>query len=124
MDQNSLQRPQPDIYVAIPILPSQAEAWRRFVQELQGPQQRAWAAWCRRVGLGQLRVRLQTTPQRAVVLLRARFTQTDSWLSSIVDDKAPFDRWLREQIRALHGVDIGQMGANAEQELMLDIKAL
>ena len=111
-----------DICLAPPILPGQAEAWRRFVQELQGPQQPEWTAWCKRVGLKRLRVWLQTTPQQTIVLLQAGFRQTDGWPRSIIADKAPFDRWLREQILALHGIDIAQLETAGQQELMLDIE--
>ena len=122
MDQTSLQTFQSDIYVVVPILPGQVEAWRRFAQELQGPHQQEWTAWCERVGLRRLRVRLQTTPQRAVVLVRAGFAQTDGWPRSLIADKAPFDRWLREQILSLHGLDLALLETAGQPELMLDIE--
>ena len=50
--------PATDIYLLLPILPGQVEAWRRFVQELQGPQQRAWHGWRRRIGISTIAVPL------------------------------------------------------------------
>ncbi|MCB9099822.1 MAG: hypothetical protein H6632_09805 [Anaerolineales bacterium] len=122
MAQNISSVQPTDVCLAAPILPGQAEAWRRFVQELQGPQQLEWRAWCKRAGLRQLQVRLQTTPQQTVVLLRAGFRQTEGWPRSIIAGKAPFDRWLREQILALHGVDLAHLETAGRQELMLDIE--
>ena len=122
MAQNTGSAQTTDICLAIPILPGQAEAWRRFIQELQGPQQLEWRAWCERARLRRLQVRLQMTPQQTVVLLRAGFKQAEGWPRSIITDKAPFDRWLREQILALHGIDIAHLETAGRQELMLDIE--
>ena len=119
MIQNSNPTPSTDLCLIVPILPGQAEAWRRFVQELQGPRQKAWQLWCRRIGTDTIQCRLQTTPQQAVVLLR--ITSRDGWSLPKLVENRPFDRWLRQQIRALHGIDIAHVAAVEQLELILDI---
>jgi hypothetical protein len=108
-----------DIWVVIPVLPGQAEAWRRFVQELQGPRRPEWESWCQRIGVSRLRVWLQANPKETTMLLRGR---VKAEANGLLDEVQPFDRWLREQMLALHGVDIAQFGAGMKQELILEIE--
>jgi hypothetical protein len=107
-----------DIYLVSPILPGQAEAWRRFVQELQGPRRSEWERWCQRVGLNRLRVWLQSDQNGTTVLLEGRIR---AGKAGLIDHNVPFDRWLREQLFSFHGVDIAQFEAKVKQELVLDI---
>ncbi len=112
MNQGAFPESQFDIHLALPILPGKSEAWRRFIQELQGPRQSEWKAWCGRVGLKRVQVWLSASPQQTIVLLQATFAQTDCYSHPTITDKLPFDRWLREHILALHGIDIALLWLN------------
>lgn len=107
---NNAPNPKRKISLSIPILPGQTEAWRRFVQELQGPWRKEWAEWRQRVGIHELQFQLQTSSQQTVVLLQARIDQEMGHAPLWAAENAPFDRWLRKQLLLLHGVDLLQLG--------------
>ncbi|MEZ4714103.1 MAG: hypothetical protein R3A44_43365 [Caldilineaceae bacterium] len=121
MVQSRIPAQTAEIHLVFPILPGQAEAWRRFVQELCGPQQADWRVWRERVGLKQLRVHLQSTPKQTLALLRIECSQEEDRLGPFILHKVPFDRWLREQIMTLHGVDLADLGSVGQLECRLDI---
>lgn len=119
-DQTRPGEAQPAAFLVVPVLPGRAEAWRRFVQELRGPQQQEWAAWRARVGLRRLRVWAQTTQRGTAVLIQTTFTDRAGSSPSLVDEAWPFDRWLREQMFTLHGIDLAQLRADVTRELILE----
>lgn len=94
--------------VVIPILPGKAEPWRRFRQELQGSRQKEFAAWCDHLDLKVRQIWLNDTPGGAVVLLSIDFADQNAALAQLADATQPFDRWLREQALALHGLDLAK----------------
>lgn len=122
MVQSRFPAPMAEIHLVLPILPGRTEAWRRFVQELQGPQQAEWKAWRKRVGLIHLWAQLQAPPKQTFVLLRIKCGAEADWSEPLILDKVPFDRWLREQIRALHGIDLADLESAGQQDCRLDIE--
>jgi hypothetical protein len=98
----------------IPILPNKEEAWRRFLQALQGSQSRPFKAWCRRLALEVQQVWLSEGPGgAAVVVVRLAIENSDVALARLADLPSPFDRWLRLQILALHGLDVAKVARAA-----------
>ncbi len=98
------ESPQVIAFVA-PILPGQAEAWRRFAQELSGSRRDDAETACRRLGLVGLRLGLAQGPRGTLAI--ARVATTDPWqlLCLLETSPDPFDRWLRRQFQDLHGLD-------------------
>ena len=99
--------------LVVPLLPGQGEPWRRFVQELQGSRHAEFAAARRRWGLRTLALWL--VPARPAELVvaqlvpaagRADAADAAARLAHFARSGQPFDQWLREQVRALHGVDL------------------
>ncbi len=107
-------------FLVVPVLPGKTEAWRRFVQELQGPQRQAWAAWRGRLGLHALRVWVQSAQPGAALLIQASLMQPPVPPHLLIDGQEPFDRWLREQVIALHGLDLAQFRLQVQWELILE----
>lgn len=97
-----------NICLIIPILPGQAEAWRRFVQELQGPREEEWDLWCERIGLRELHFRLQSTSQHNVVIFQAAIPPESKPKHLWIKENVPFDRWLRQELLHLHGIDLAK----------------
>jgi hypothetical protein len=94
------------VYVVAPILPGKAEAWRRFMQEMLGSRRGEYEEARRRLGLRLEQAWISETRQVAsgVVVIEA-----DSLARGLADFLAsthPFDRWLREQLLVLHGLDL------------------
>jgi hypothetical protein len=94
------------VMVVIPILPGKAESWRRFRQELEGSRQKEFVAWCDHLDLKLRQIWLNDTPGGAVVLLNIDVVDQNSALAQLADATQPFDRWLRAQVLALHGLDL------------------
>ena len=95
------------VTLALPIVSGQSEAYRRFVQELQGSRRDDFVAAWRRWGIVDLTLWL--APGRTGDVALARLTLA----TELVDVEArlaaangPFDQWFTARIRDLHGVDL------------------
>lgn len=105
------------VTVIIPILPGKAEAWRRFRQELQGSRRQAFVAWCERLGLKVRQIWLNDTPGGAVVLLNLDVADQEAALAQVAGAPQPFDYWLRDQVLALHGLDLTKIAQATKRSL-------
>ena len=105
------------VTVVIPILPGQAEAWRRFRQELQGSRHQAFVTWCERLGLKVRQIWLNDTLGGAVVVLNLDVADQEAALAQVTDATQPFDRWLRDQVLALHGLDLTKIAQRTGRSL-------
>ena len=101
--------------LVVPQLPGQGEAWRRLVQELQGSRRADFAAACQRWGLSALALWL--VPARPAELAADRAEAGDA-AARLARSRQPFDVWLREQVRALHGVDLSHGVARYRAECL------
>jgi hypothetical protein len=95
------------LLIVLPLLPGQSEPWRRFLQELQASRRAAFDAACQRWGIRFLAVWLASARagDRVVVrvLLADDLTDVEERFAR---SREPFDLWIAEQARALHGVDL------------------
>jgi hypothetical protein len=119
MNQITQPEAQLNTVLVLPVLPGQAEAWRRFVQELRGPHWEDWVAWRERVGLDRLQVWAQTVHHSMTVLIQAGFKHEAGSTRSLVEEARPFDRWLRGLLLTLHGVDLAHLPTGAHWEPVL-----
>jgi len=111
---------RPDaVTLVIPILPGQAEAWRRFRQELEGSRRQAFVAWGERLGLTVQQIWLNDTPGGAVVVLNLEVADQEAVLVQLADASQPFDRWLRDQVLALHGLDLSKIAQATRRSLRM-----
>ena len=96
-----------EVVLALPVIPGRTEAYRRFVQELQGSRRAAFVAACHRWGIAGMALAL--APHRpgdvilAYIVLARDLGDVEARLA-VADD--PFDRWLKARVRELHGVDL------------------
>lgn len=93
------------IVMSNPISPGKVEAWRRFCQELGGARQQTYEASRRRLGITRERLTLVETTfgSAAVTTIDAR--DVGRALGEIMTSDLPFDRWYRERIQELQGVE-------------------
>ena len=110
---------RPDaVTLVIPILPGQAEAWRRFRQELEGSRRQAFVAWCHRLGMMVQQIWLIDTPGGAVLVLKLEVTDQEAALVQVAKASQPLDRWLRNQVLALHGLDLSKIAQATRRSLL------
>ena len=90
----------------LPIRPGQSEPYRRFLQELKASRRVDFEAACRRWGLGSVAIWLAQGRggDLAVIQLRLAADLADA-AERFALSQRPFDLWIKERMRELHGVD-------------------
>ena len=94
------------IVLTFPIVAGKVEAWRRFCQELSGSQRQMYEASRQRLGMTRERLVLVEAAFGAMAVTTLEAPDVGWVLSQIIASDLPFDRWYREQLRELHGVDL------------------
>jgi hypothetical protein len=92
--------------VVLPILPGKMAEWRSFVAELEGPRKAQFVESRRRVGLHE-RTYLQPTPMGDLLILTVEGEDPGHAFGRMVSATDPFTLWFIEQVKAIHGVDLG-----------------
>jgi hypothetical protein len=88
-----------------PIAPGKVEAWRRFCQELAGARRQTYEASRRRLGITRERMALVETPSGSAAVTTMDARELGQALGQIMTSDLPFDRWYRERIQELQGVN-------------------
>ncbi|MBI1878424.1 MAG: hypothetical protein HYR94_09390 [Chloroflexi bacterium] len=99
----------PTITLIAPILPGKSEAWRRFAQELMTSRYGEYEELRRRLGITEEQVWLAETLAAAVVVIKIEARQPEQLIDQLASADRPFDRWLREQLLVLQGVDLTRL---------------
>jgi hypothetical protein len=111
------------IALAAPIRPGKHEAWRRFIQELQGLRHDQYQAARRRLGITKELAWLANTAQGEIIMLSLEAHDPALLLRTLVASQAAFDRWLKRQVFELHGLDLAQLASTHDCELLLSWQA-
>jgi hypothetical protein len=96
----------PGIVLTFPIVAGKVEAWRRFCQELAGSQRQMYEASRHRLGITREQLTLVETAFGSAAVITLEAPDVDRALGQIIASKRPFDRWYREQVRELHGINL------------------
>jgi hypothetical protein len=96
------------ITLTFPILAGKVEAWRRFCQALAGTQRPAYEASRLRLGITRERLTLVESAFGAAATTTLEAHDMSRALGQIITSNAPFDRWYREQLEDLHGINLTQ----------------
>jgi hypothetical protein len=110
-DQNTI------LFIA-PILPGKAEAWRRFIQEMGGARGWEYETSRRQLGIRAERVWISETRHRAIGIILIETDYLEQTLTTLASSAHPFDRWFREQLLALQGVDWARPDATLLPDLI------
>ncbi len=92
----------------LPILPGWEEADRRLFAEIQGPRRAEYEAAWRRLGVRTERTWHQRGPQGTLAVVYLEADDQGQVFADIAASDDPFVVWWREQIKAVHGVDLTQ----------------
>jgi hypothetical protein len=117
----------PGIVLTFPIVPGMVEAWRRFCQELSGSRRQAYEGSRRKLGITRERLALVETAYGSAAVTTLEGADMAQALGQIISSDLPFDRWYRERVRELYGVNLSgyelfaqQTSPPQAQELLFD----
>lgn len=96
----------PGVILTFPIVAGKVEAWRRFCQELSGSRRQMYEASRHRLGITRERLALVETAFGSAAVTTLEAPDMDRALGQIIASNLPFDRWYREQVRELHGINL------------------
>ncbi len=92
----------------VPILPGQEEADRHFIAEIQGSRRAGYEETWRRFGVRAERIWHQVTPQGTVAVVYLELDDPARLFGGLATSDDAFVVWFREQILAIHGLDLSQ----------------
>ncbi len=96
------------ITFALPILPGKQEAWRRCLQEMLDVYRSDYEAFRRRLGMTKVSVWLTEMPGGNMVIVHIEAEELETILPKLAASDHAFDRWLRQHVLELHGLDVTQ----------------
>jgi hypothetical protein len=96
----------PGVILTFPIVAGKVEAWRRFCQELSGSRRQSYEASRQRLGITRERLALVETAFGSAAVTTLEAPDVDRALGQIITSTLPFDRWYREQVLELHGINL------------------
>jgi hypothetical protein len=103
---------------AAPILPGKTEEDRSAMQSCsQGERREAHEASRKRHGINRETVWIQQTPGGDVAVVYLEADDLQAAFAGLGSSQEPFDRWFRESIRDIHGIDLEQGFPPPEQTL-------
>jgi hypothetical protein len=103
------------IVLTFPIVHGKVEAWRRFCQEIAGSRRLMYEESRRGLGITRERLALVETAFGSVAVTTLEAGDMGRVLSQILASNLPFDRWYREQMQELHGVDLARYEVFSQQ---------
>ena len=98
--------------------PGTQERWRRLCQEIAELRRDQFAAFCRKAGITQVRVRLLQPLRSELLLLTVQAQGPHQAVEALTNSECPFDHWLRGQLQVLLGWDVQEMLADAPDDLI------
>lgn len=94
------------ICFALPLLPGKTEAARAFMQELEGQFKSDFAASEQRIGITKESWYLQQTPNGDLFVTYMESPDFAKALSEFGQSQEPFDRWFKQQMADVTGIDL------------------
>ena len=97
----------PAVAFALPVLPGKEELDHQTFEEMEGTRRDEYEAAMREAGITRHVVWHQETPDgtMAVVYMEA---DDEAGVAQFGSSDAPFNRWFRDQMKEVHGIDISE----------------
>lgn len=106
------------IAFAAPMLPGKTEADREALASCGSGDRRAeHQASRKRAGIARESVWIQSTPAGDVAVVVVEAPDVQAAMGSLATSEDPFDRWFREHIKDVHGMDLAEGFPPPEQVL-------
>jgi hypothetical protein len=113
----------PSIAFALPILAGKTDAARRFTEEVLGSRRGEFEESEHHLGITRESWYLQSGPEGDMALVYFEAADPAHALAEFGKSQAPFDRWFKQQVLDLSGVDISQPAPGPPSEVVLDWQA-
>jgi hypothetical protein len=106
------------IAFAAPILPGKTQADRDAIAACaHGDRQAEYQASRKRAGIRRESVWIQSTPDGDVAVILIEAPDIQAAMGSLATSQDPFDRWFRENVKDVHGMDLAEGFPPPEQVL-------
>ena len=107
---------------AVPLLPGKTDIDRAVMTSCwRGERQAAHEEAQRRFGVTRYAVFIQHTPGGDVAVVYMEADDIENALKGMATSQEPFDRWFRDHVREVHGIDVED--GFPPPELVLDFRA-
>jgi hypothetical protein len=104
----------PSVAFCVPIIPGKEETDRKGFEEAAGPRREEFDASRRRAGITREMVWHQATPDGTVAVVYLEADDIPASMQALATSDDPFDRWFRELLKEVHGIDLKEGGPTAE----------
>lgn len=105
----------PGFAFAIPVIPGTEELDQRTFDEMLGARREEYEAALRDAGLTRQTVWHQETPDGTVAVVYVEGDDAQAGVARFAASDAPLNRWFRDQMKEVHGVDISQAELRVRQ---------
>jgi hypothetical protein len=97
----------PALAFVLPLLPGKTDTDRAAMTSCwRGERQAEYEEARRRVGITREAVFIQHTPGGDVVVVYQEADDVEAALKGLATSQEPFDRWFRDHVREVHGVNV------------------
>jgi hypothetical protein len=96
------------IAFSIPILPDKEKLDHEVLEEMTGERRDEYEAARRRAGITREAVWHQETPVGSVAVVYLEADDIGAAMTAIATSQEPFDRWFRDRMQEIHGVDLAE----------------
>ena len=103
---------------AFPVLPGKTEAAKDFAKSVMGSRFKEFDASQKRLKTTKETWFLQKTPQGDMVVVYLEATDPEKAFEELATSKEPFDRWFKDQVKTITGVDLDQPGGAAPEQIL------
>ena len=114
----------PLVVRAFPVTPGQEEAARQFAAELTGSRRQEVESFYRRFGILRESWHLQDTPHGTwVIAVTDMSGEPAATGHTFAAAEAGFERWFKDQVRTMTGIDQDNQPLGPPTEMLLDLTA-
>jgi hypothetical protein len=105
----------PAFAFSIPVVPGREAIDRRVLNDLLGERREEYEAALRRAGITRQAIWHQATPDGTIAVVYVEGEDPLASVTQFSSSDEPLNRWFREQMKEVHGVDISKAELHAEK---------
>ena len=112
----------PLVVRAFPVLPGKEEDIRKIAAEMAGPRREEAEEFFRHFGVLRESWHYQETPHGPMVIGVTEIEEPDAKAREYAESNRPFDRWFKDQVRNLTGIDPDTQPLGPPSEVIFDTR--